>query len=105
MSFLSIQVSLAIHAQGSTKCIQVSQWSLVSRFFNLSSNSNALLISFFSLYAPLLGELKKDYIRNFAAESFAFIMRKMNDKDELFNFLFDRLSQHPEVSTICLIVD
>lgn len=51
-----------------------------------------------SLYAPLFHESRKEYIRNFAAESFAFLMRKIVDKNELFDFLFVRLINHPEVS-------
>ena len=45
----------------------------------------------------MFGETRKEYIRNFAAESFAFIMRKISDKDELYDFLLNRLKHHPEV--------
>ncbi len=43
-------------------------------------------------------DTKKIYIKNFAAESFAFLMRKIQDKDELFAFLFARLQDHPTES-------
>jgi U3 small nucleolar RNA-associated protein 20 len=45
----------------------------------------------------LFDESRKVYIRNFAAESFAFIMRKVTDKNELFVFMLTRLNDHPEV--------
>jgi U3 small nucleolar RNA-associated protein 20 len=50
----------------------------------------------YELYSPLFSETRKEYIRNFAAESFAFLMRKMNDKNQVYEFLFNRLNQHPE---------
>lgn len=52
----------------------------------------------YNLYSPLLNENRKEYIRNFAAESFAFLMRKVIDKNELVDFLLKRLKQHPDES-------
>jgi U3 small nucleolar RNA-associated protein 20 len=52
----------------------------------------------YSLYSPLFAETRKHYIRNFAAESFSFIMRKVTEKNELYDFLFNRLKEHPEVN-------
>ena len=45
-----------------------------------------------------MSETRKEYIRNFAAESFAFLMRKISDKDMLFDFLIERLLKNPAES-------
>lgn len=49
----------------------------------------------YSLYSELLAH-KKDHIRNFAAESFSFLMRKVTDYDVLFTLIFSNLSEHPQ---------
>uniref|UniRef100_H3APA8 UTP20 small subunit processome component n=1 Tax=Latimeria chalumnae TaxID=7897 RepID=H3APA8_LATCH len=49
----------------------------------------------YSLYSTLLAH-NKSHIRNFAAESFAFLMRKVPDQNALFNFMFLDLEEHPE---------
>ncbi|XP_006888591.1 PREDICTED: small subunit processome component 20 homolog [Elephantulus edwardii] len=49
----------------------------------------------YSMYSTLLAH-KKLHIRNFAAESFTFLMRKVSNKDALFNLMFLDLEQHPE---------
>ncbi|XP_068133070.1 small subunit processome component 20 homolog [Hyperolius riggenbachi] len=47
----------------------------------------------YSLYSTLLAH-QKAHIRSFAAESFAFLMRKVPDINELFNFMFLDLNEH-----------
>lgn len=37
-----------------------------------------LVYKIFSLYSPLFEESRKEYIRNFSADSFAFLMRKVS---------------------------
>ncbi|KAM4881703.1 small subunit processome component 20 homolog [Thomomys bottae] len=49
----------------------------------------------YSLYSTLLAH-KKQHIRNFAAESFTFLMRKVSDKNALFNLMLLDLNEHPE---------
>ncbi|XP_053321012.1 small subunit processome component 20 homolog [Spea bombifrons] len=49
----------------------------------------------YSLYSTLLAH-KKAHIRNFAAESFAFLLRKVSDLNGLFNFMFLDLKEHPQ---------
>ncbi|XP_051784418.1 small subunit processome component 20 homolog isoform X1 [Erpetoichthys calabaricus] len=49
----------------------------------------------YSLYSKLLAH-KKEHIRNFAAESFAFLMRKVSDFHALFNLMFLDLDTHKE---------
>ncbi|XP_053439547.1 small subunit processome component 20 homolog [Nycticebus coucang] len=49
----------------------------------------------YSMYSTLLAH-KKLHIRNFAAESFTFLMRKVSDKNALFNLMFLDLKEHPE---------
>ncbi|KAF4793836.1 Small subunit processome component 20 like protein [Turdus rufiventris] len=49
----------------------------------------------YSLYSTLLAHHKL-HIRNFAAESFVFLMRKVSDKNELFNLMLRDLGEHPE---------
>ncbi|KAK0145461.1 Small subunit processome component 20 [Merluccius polli] len=49
----------------------------------------------YRLYSTLLAH-KKDHIRNFAAESFSFLMRKVPDLDGLFNLMLSDLEAHPE---------
>ncbi|XP_016078659.1 PREDICTED: small subunit processome component 20 homolog isoform X2 [Miniopterus natalensis] len=51
--------------------------------------------SIYRMYSTLLAH-KKLHIRNFAAESFTFLMRKVSDKNELFNLMFLDLDEHPE---------
>ncbi|XP_062862543.1 small subunit processome component 20 homolog [Trichomycterus rosablanca] len=51
----------------------------------------------YSLYSKLLAH-KKEHIRNFAAESFSFLMRKVPDFDSLFTMMFEDLDQHPQKS-------
>ncbi|XP_026065231.1 small subunit processome component 20 homolog isoform X1 [Carassius auratus] len=49
----------------------------------------------YSLYSKLLAH-KKEHIRNFAAESFSFLMRKVSDYDALFTLMFFNLSENPQ---------
>ncbi|RXM33406.1 Small subunit processome component 20-like [Acipenser ruthenus] len=49
----------------------------------------------YSLYSTLLAHTR-EHIRNFAAESFAFLMRKVPDLHSLFNCMFLDLEEHPE---------
>lgn len=49
----------------------------------------------YSLYSTLLAH-HKEHIRNFAAESFAFLMRKVPDLGGLLNFMFLDLNEHPQ---------
>lgn len=49
----------------------------------------------YSLYSKLLAH-KKEHIRNFAAESFSFLMRKVSDYDALFTLMFSNLSESPQ---------
>lgn len=53
------------------------------------------MVNIYSLYSTLLAH-KKDHVRNFAAESFSFLMRKVPDIDALLNHVFSDLEQHPE---------
>ncbi|XP_069689745.1 small subunit processome component 20 homolog isoform X2 [Periplaneta americana] len=45
---------------------------------------------------PLLEESKPDYINNFAAESFAFVARKVKDKKAFLLLVLKTLKKHPE---------
>ncbi|KAJ1163535.1 hypothetical protein NDU88_003993 [Pleurodeles waltl] len=51
--------------------------------------------SIYRLYSTLLAH-KKTHIRNFAAESFAFLMRKVPEQNALFNLIFNDLEKNPE---------
>uniref|UniRef100_A0A8D0GIN0 UTP20 small subunit processome component n=1 Tax=Sphenodon punctatus TaxID=8508 RepID=A0A8D0GIN0_SPHPU len=51
--------------------------------------------SIYGLYSTLLAH-NKPHIRNFAAESFTFLMRKVSDQNVLFNVMFIDLGEHPE---------
>uniref|UniRef100_A0A8C8SVZ5 UTP20 small subunit processome component n=1 Tax=Pelusios castaneus TaxID=367368 RepID=A0A8C8SVZ5_9SAUR len=53
------------------------------------------MTNIYSLYSTLLAH-GKPHIRNFAAESFTFLMRKVSDKNTLFNLMFLDLGEHPE---------
>ena len=48
---------------------------------------------------PLLHDSRPDYINNFAAESFAFVARKVKDKKAFLLLVLKTLKKHPEVST------
>nr|XP_056703398.1 small subunit processome component 20 homolog [Euleptes europaea] len=51
--------------------------------------------SIYGLYSSLLAH-HKQHIRNFAAESFTFLMRKVSDQNALLNLMFLDLGEHPE---------
>ncbi|XP_061495457.1 small subunit processome component 20 homolog isoform X2 [Rhineura floridana] len=51
--------------------------------------------SIYGLYSTLLAH-RKQHIRNFAAESFTFLMRKISDQNALLNLMFLDLGKHPE---------
>jgi U3 small nucleolar RNA-associated protein 20 len=48
---------------------------------------------------PLLEDSKPDYVNNFAAESFAFVARKVKDKRAFLLLVLKTLKKHPEVRT------
>lgn len=52
---------------------------------------------FSSLYSPLLVGEQKNYIQQFAAESFSFLMRKIKDSSKLFDVLFSTLDSQPDL--------
>ncbi|XP_048356597.1 small subunit processome component 20 homolog [Sphaerodactylus townsendi] len=49
----------------------------------------------YGLYSTLLAH-HKQHIRNFAAESFTFLMRKVSDQNALLNLMFLDLGEHPQ---------
>ncbi|XP_073694690.1 small subunit processome component 20 homolog [Garra rufa] len=49
----------------------------------------------YTIYSKLLAH-KKEHIRNFAAESFSFLMRKAPDPDAIFTLMFSNLSENPQ---------
>ncbi|XP_064596875.1 small subunit processome component 20 homolog [Liolophura sinensis] len=53
----------------------------------------------YGIFSTLLASPYKDYIQNFAAESFSFLMRKVKKRDDLLNFLFSSLESNPEQSS------
>ncbi|XP_078326712.1 small subunit processome component 20 homolog isoform X1 [Crassostrea virginica] len=52
----------------------------------------------YQYFSTLLRNNNKEYIVNFAAESFAFLMRKVKNHGELFDFLFLTLEESPETA-------
>jgi U3 small nucleolar RNA-associated protein 20 len=56
----------------------------------------------FNELLPLLEDSKPDYINNFAAESFAFVARKVKDKRSFLLLVLKTLKKHPEVRTYYL---
>ena len=58
----------------------------------------------YELYAPLLQSNRKDYITNFAAESFSFLMRKYKERHFLFNFMIKSIEEHPDVSILLTVL-
>ncbi|KAH9508651.1 U3 snoRNP protein [Bulinus truncatus] len=52
----------------------------------------------FSHFSKLLLSSQKDYIQVFAAESCAYLLRKVKKQNELFNFLFSSLKESPELA-------
>lgn len=50
----------------------------------------------YGYFSSLLGSNYKEYVRNFAAESFAFLMRKVQDQSALFDFMFMTLHDEPD---------
>ncbi|XP_072046442.1 small subunit processome component 20 homolog [Amphiura filiformis] len=50
----------------------------------------------FGFYSPLLSLHQREHIRNFAAESFGFLMRKVQDPSDLFEHMLSSLEQQPD---------
>ncbi|XP_052810287.1 small subunit processome component 20 homolog [Mya arenaria] len=50
----------------------------------------------YGYFSSLLSQQYKEYVRNFAAESFAFLMRKSKQPSELFDFMFKSLEKEPD---------
>ncbi|XP_063423263.1 small subunit processome component 20 homolog isoform X1 [Mytilus trossulus] len=50
----------------------------------------------YGYFSELLSGTHREYIRNFAAESFAFLMRKAKNPSELFDFMFQTLEEHSD---------
>ncbi|CAN7995062.1 unnamed protein product, partial [Ixodes hexagonus] len=50
----------------------------------------------FGLYVPLLGSQQKKYVRDFASESFAFLLRKVPDKQKLLDMMLTQLETNPQ---------
>nr|XP_006819783.1 PREDICTED: small subunit processome component 20 homolog [Saccoglossus kowalevskii] len=51
----------------------------------------------FLFYSPLLGSSKKDYVRRFAAESFAFLLRKLKDFDKMMYYILHHMEEKTEL--------
>ncbi|CAI8031672.1 Small subunit processome component 20 homolog [Geodia barretti] len=51
----------------------------------------------YSLYSELLVQSQKSHIRQFAAESFGFLLRKVRDQEKLLGMIFTSLSDNPEL--------
>ena len=58
-------------------------------------SNNKLL--FFSSYSPLLSRHQAAHIHRFAAESFAFLVRKSKNLPELFDYIFIQLLKSPQL--------
>lgn len=52
----------------------------------------------FNSLLPLLSDTKPDYINNFAAESFAFVARKVKDKNAFLGHLLKAVKSKHDVS-------
>ncbi|CAL1294349.1 unnamed protein product [Larinioides sclopetarius] len=50
----------------------------------------------YELFSSLLDDSNKEYIRIFACEAFAALMRKVRARDDLFTFIFCHLQQNPK---------
>lgn len=51
----------------------------------------------FKALLPLLSDSKPEYINKFAAESFAFVARKVNDRPAFLALLLKAVKSHPDV--------
>lgn len=56
-----------------------------------------LLFIYFRYYKALLVETQKPHIRQFAAESIAFLIRKLNDQNTFLNILFKSVDDDPSL--------
>ncbi|KAM4676012.1 small subunit processome component 20 homolog [Discoglossus pictus] len=89
---------LAICSLLDTKDTEVLEWAFTSLSYLYKYLWRMMvkdMSAIYSLYSSLLAH-QKPHIRNFAAESFAFLMRKVPDLNELFNVMFLDLAQHPK---------
>mgnify|MGYP006989420509 FL=1 len=53
--------------------------------------------------APLLSENNPDYVRDFAAQSFSFVARKVKDKNKLLSLVLYVVQTSPDVSMTFLL--
>lgn len=57
----------------------------------------------FIMLLPLLSDSKPQYIRDFAAESFAFIIRKVKDRKTFMQHMISIVRERDDVSTLLLL--
>ncbi|XP_054720944.1 small subunit processome component 20 homolog [Uloborus diversus] len=50
----------------------------------------------YRLFSSLLSDTHREHIRVFSVESFAFLIRKVPDKEKLFSFIFQDLEENPK---------
>ncbi|XP_015126374.1 small subunit processome component 20 homolog [Diachasma alloeum] len=55
----------------------------------------------FELLLPLLVDTKPEYVNNFAAESFAFVARKVRDREAFLKLVFEALEKTPDGTVGC----
>ncbi|XP_063986981.1 small subunit processome component 20 homolog [Diachasmimorpha longicaudata] len=55
----------------------------------------------FQLLLPLLVDTKPEYVNNFAAESFAFVARKVRDREAFLKLVFEALKKCPDGTVGC----
>ncbi|XP_053572968.1 small subunit processome component 20 homolog [Bombina bombina] len=89
---------LAISSLLDTKDTELLEWAFTSLSYLYKYLWRMMvkdMPAIYSLYSTLLAH-HKAHIRNFAAESFAFLLRKVPDLNGLFNVMFLDLKKHPQ---------
>lgn len=56
--------------------------------------------SVFHTLLPLLSDSTPEYVNNFAAESFAFVARKVKDRSAFLEFIVKTVKNEPDVSIL-----
>lgn len=90
-----------------TKDTEVLEWTFVCLAYLFKNLWRYLIkdikVVFVSLL-PLLSNKKPEYINNFAAESFAFVARKVKDRQAFLSLILSSVKSEREVSTVLISI-
>lgn len=84
-----------------TKDPEITEWTFTTLAYLYKSLWRLLIkdiANVYTLLVPLLGSNQPEHVQQFATESFAFIVRKVNDHDGFVDLIFQKLRENPKDS-------